>query len=411
MLATVHSMDSKRKFLVCGGSKSLASAAWLLLIAAGCASEQTDGGDEATDTPAQTSQPAGGTQTANAGRPASSGTMTGSAGTRASGSAGRSGSGATGETSTAGSAASAAGSSAAAGGAGAGGSAGGDAGSGGAAAAGQGGSEAAAGAGGGGEGGAAAAGTGGSAGGAAGSAGSAGAAGSAGTAGSAGAAGAAGSTATEEREDLGEGDGSDVVLIGDSWMSNTLQVIGTGGGIAPSMLRASGQRYANYGVQGTMLLEANAFGPAIPSQWDQAKRRSSEIKTVVMTAGGNDVIQGSSTLQASCQMGTDECKQKLVTISNALNELWTQLAADGVQDVVHIRYTDNTGTLHESLRGDKGLPTPEICLSGKIRCHGVPTTDLVAASDLADGIHPVGSANDRIAKRTYELMVSEGMRR
>ena len=73
---------------------------------------------------------------------------------------------------------------------------------------------------------------------------------------------------------------------------------------------------------------------------------------------------------------------------------------------------DNTGTLHPDLQGGKGLPTPKICLSGKVRCHGVNTTDIVAKSDLAaDGIHPLASANDRIAKRTYDLMKSEGMRR
>ena len=217
--------------------------------------------------------------------------------------------------------------------------------------------------------------------------------------------------AAAPHEDLGEGDGTDVVLIGDSWMSNTLQIEGTGGGVAPSLQRVSGQRYPNYGVQGTELLQGNAFGPAIPTQWDDAKRRNPMIKTVVMTAGGNDVIQGSATLQSSCQMGTDECKQKLIVISDALDKLWTQMAADGVQDIVHIRYTGNTGTLHPSLQ-ENGLPVPKICLSGKVRCHGVNTTDIVARTDLAaDGIHPLASANNRIAMRTYDLMKSEGMRR
>jgi hypothetical protein len=91
--------------------------------------------------------------------------------------------------------------------------------------------------------------------------------------------------------DLGKGDGSDVVLIGDSWMSNTLQLEGTGGGISPALIKVSGQRYRNYAVQGVMLLSFSTFGPAIPSQWDAAVRANSKIKTVVMTAGGNDIIQ------------------------------------------------------------------------------------------------------------------------
>jgi hypothetical protein len=161
-----------------------------------------------------------------------------------------------------------------------------------------------------------------------------------------------------------------------------------------------------------MLLEADAFGPPVPTQWDDAKRDNPKIQTVVMTGGGNDVIQGSSTLQASCKMGTDECKQKLLKIGMALDTLWTKMAEDGVKDVVYIRYTDNTGTLSPELQGDKGFPPPTACTSGKIRCHSVLTTDIVAANDLAaDGIHPLASANDRIAKRIYELLEKEGIRR
>jgi hypothetical protein len=227
-----------------------------------------------------------------------------------------------------------------------------------------------------------------------------------------GAAAGAAAAGNAPHEDLGKGDGSDVVLIGDSWMSNTLQLEGTGGGIAPSLIGVSMQRYRNYGLQGVLLLTDSGFGPAIPSQWDDAKRANPKIKTVVMTAGGNDIIQGSATLQSSCSMGTDECKKKLVEISGALDKLWTQMAADGVEDIVHIRYTDNTGTLHPSLQGGKGLPVPSICLSGKVRCHGVDTTDIVAATDLAaDGIHPLQSANQKIAMRTFDLMKSDGMRR
>jgi hypothetical protein len=203
-----------------------------------------------------------------------------------------------------------------------------------------------------------------------------------------------------------------VVLIGDSWMSNTLQIEGTGGGIAPSLIAESGQRYRNYGVQGVELLAANAFGAAIPTQWDSAKRANAEIKTVVMTAGGNDVIQGSATLQSSCLNGTEECRMKLKTIGEALDKLWTQMADDGVQDIVHVRYTDNTGSLHPDLQGDKGFETPKICESGRVRCHSIPTTDIVASTDLAlDGIHPLASANDKIAARTYELMTKQGLRR
>jgi hypothetical protein len=194
-------------------------------------------------------------------------------------------------------------------------------------------------------------------------------------------------------------------------MSNTLQIEGTGGGIAPFLQNVSGQLYTNYGLQGVMLLMDDSFGPAIPTQWDDAKRTHKKLLTVVMTGGGNDIIQNAS-LQTSCQMGGDACKQVLIKISDALDSLWTQMAEYGVQDIVYIRYTNNTGTIDPSLQGDKGLPTPKICLSGRVRCHSVETTDIVAATDLAvDGIHPLSAANTRIAKRVFDLMTSQGIRR
>jgi hypothetical protein len=369
------------------------AAAWVLLVAGGCGSDAPTDSGLTTMQPAQTAQPTGGVQAAStpgaAGKSAStSASATGTAGTKVA-------AGGVGGGSTAGSSASAA--------------------------AGAAGTSLAVAAGAGTGAGAGSSGTVATAAGASGSAGlpsagsgeNTGAGAGAGQAGAVGgSAGAAGGTAVVEHEDLGKGDGTDVVLIGDSWMSNTLQIEGTGGGIAPALIAVSKQQYRNYGLQGVELLQANTFGPAIPSQWEDAKRANPKIKTVVMTAGGNDVIQGSSTLQSSCQMGTDECKMKLVTISDALDKLWTQMAADGVEDIVHIRYTDNTGTLNPSLQGDNGLPTPKICLSGKVRCHGVTTTDIVAATDLAaDGIHPLQAANTKIAQRTTDLMTKEGIRR
>jgi hypothetical protein len=220
-----------------------------------------------------------------------------------------------------------------------------------------------------------------------------------------GAAGAGGMHA-----DLGAGTGSDVVLIGDSWMSNTLQIEGTGGGLAPSLIAASKKPYRNYAVQGVMMLMADTFGPAIPSQWDQAKGINPDIKTVVMTGGGNDIIQN-ATLQADCMAAGPMCKMVLGQISDALNALWTKMADSNVQDIVYIQYANDVGTVDPSLRGDKGVMTPALCTSGRVRCHSVDSTDAVMHQIAADGIHPLQAANDRLAQVVYSLMTTEGMRR
>jgi hypothetical protein len=212
-------------------------------------------------------------------------------------------------------------------------------------------------------------------------------------------------------EDLGMGDGKDVVLLGDSWMSNTLQIEGTGGGIAPSLIQVSGQPYTNYGVQGVMLLMADAFGPAIPTQYEQAKQFQPGIKTVVMTGGGNDVIQNPA-LQADCMMNGPQCKQLGMDIIAALDKLWSEMSDDGVSDVIYVRYSKAASSSSSDMDAGPPPAPPAICLKGPIRCHAVDTTDLVSSSDLAgDGIHPLATANQAIAQRVFDLMTSEGMRR
>lgn len=210
--------------------------------------------------------------------------------------------------------------------------------------------------------------------------------------------------AAEPREDLGEGDGSDVVTLGDSWMSNTL---GTGDAIEGALRRLTMQDYRNYGVQGVMLLSTSLYGPAIPTQYENAKARDPEIKTVIMTGGGNDIIQN-PTVQASCDVGGEECKQLMREISAALDTLWTEMADDGVQDVIYIRYAASAGSTDDSVRGMSD-PIP-ICLTGKIRCHSV-NTDEAVGDDLQDTVHPTRAANDRIAQVVYDLMKKEGIRR
>jgi hypothetical protein len=229
----------------------------------------------------------------------------------------------------------------------------------------------------------------------------------------AGAAGSAatGSDASAMHEDLGKGDGHDVVLLGDSYMSNTLQIEGTGGGIVPSLLQMTGQPYRNYAVQGTMLLMDDSYGRAIPTQWDDAKGANPDIKTVVMTGGGNDIIQNSSLSQA-CMTGGDACKQLLIQEKMRFDQVWSAMADAGVQDIIHVGYSTATGTVDAKLLNDPDVTSaPPICTSGKVRCHDLATTALIMGELAADNIHPLQAANDRIASALVDLMAKEGIRR
>lgn len=197
------------------------------------------------------------------------------------------------------------------------------------------------------------------------------------------------------REDLGKGDGKDVVCIGDSWMAGALN----GAGIQAGLDRA-GTNYRQYAVTATTLLSGQ-----IPGQYDRAKRADPKISTVIMTGGGNDVMFSGGACNTP-----EKCAEFGAEILAGLNKLWTQMADDGVKDVIYIQYSDSAGSTPTDSRGATKASAP-ICTSGRISCHSVPTTDIITRADLADGIHPGRAGNDRIAKRVLELMATRKIRR
>lgn len=205
----------------------------------------------------------------------------------------------------------------------------------------------------------------------------------------------------EERADLGKGDGKDVVTIGDSWML----LLGTG--IQESLTRVSGQPYRKYARPGTRLLDG-----VIPGQYATAKRADPDIKTVVMTGGGNDIIQN-STLKSDCMRGGAMCDEQVAKIRMRLAELWKEMSTDGVQDVIHVMYSKSAGS--GVMNRDKhNEQMAEVCAAvpAPLRCHLLNTDELIGPSDMrGDGIHPTDSGYDKIGKAVFELMEEEGMRR
>jgi len=221
----------------------------------------------------------------------------------------------------------------------------------------------------------------------------------------AGAAGDAGSTVEAGTgaepmpgEDFGKGDGSDVATIGDSWMS-----LGTVG-IQQSLLRVSGQPYRTYGRGGTRLLNEQ-----IPDQYDAAKA-AGVVKTVIMTGGGNDIIQVPG-LRADCTAMGEMCAMVVGQILDRITQLWQEMATDGVQDVVYVQYSNPEGNnVDFALASGDGLAKRCTEAPSPLRCHRVETLDIVMG-DIPDGIHPSAAAYDRIGEAVHALMIERGMRR
>ena len=202
-----------------------------------------------------------------------------------------------------------------------------------------------------------------------------------------------------QRQDLGKGDGKDVILIGDSWMS----LIGEGLQVAMKQINRG---YRAYGVPGTKMLDG--FGP-IPTQFDQAVRADKNIKTIVMTGGGNDVLIGGP---ADCSRAGPNCKRKLIEIRDGLVKLWEKAAAAGVQDVMYIGYSEGAGSTPAEITNATKNGVGDACLAMKsLNCHLIDSTPIIGRRLKADGIHPQQVAHRDLAQAVYKLMEQRKVRR
>ena len=203
------------------------------------------------------------------------------------------------------------------------------------------------------------------------------------------------------RMDLGKGDGKDVITIGDSWMLLFFT------GIQESLTTVAMQPYRKYGIPGTRMLNGQ-----IPSQYTDAKREDADIKTVVMTGGGNDIIQN-ATIERECQTGGPMCTMQLDAIGKSLSDLWAQMSKDGVQDVIHVMYSSSAGNpIKDRELNNQKLAEACAAVPPPTRCHLLNTDNIILKADMSsDNIHPNAGGYDKIGKAVFDLMVKEGMRR
>ena len=200
--------------------------------------------------------------------------------------------------------------------------------------------------------------------------------------------------------DLGQGDGKDVITMGDSYMLLAVT------GIQVSFEKISGRDYRNYAFPGTRMLADLIPGliPAIPAQFGEAKAEDPTIKTVVMTGGGNDV------LGSSCTSGT--CSDIVDMVSTRMDALFKEMAAGGVQDVVLISYGYPTDEArHASLDYSRSIIPTRCKKTGMPRCHFIDPVKELAGKISSDGIHPTDEGYDILGKMVWDLMKAEGMRR
>jgi hypothetical protein len=218
------------------------------------------------------------------------------------------------------------------------------------------------------------------------------------------------SGATTMRPDQGMGDGKDVVTLGDSWMNLDNSI-----GIQQSLEKVAKRDYRNFGAPATKLLDE-----VIPNQYVTAKAQGA-IKTVIMTGGGNDVLQDPALLIGECPDATFDtstaCKKRVDDCIARLSRLWADMAKDGVQDVIIIGYTEKAVALLgpftkvNAYTDQKSQPACNM-VPAPLRCTVFDTDILVPDLTLGfDSIHPDAAGYDKIGAAVWKIMQEKGMRR
>jgi hypothetical protein len=209
---------------------------------------------------------------------------------------------------------------------------------------------------------------------------------------------------------------SEVVMIGDSYLalSGDVKKLLTQYALEAGAL-GEGESYRNYYVSGTQL--GGTATTVIPTQYDKAVAEDPNIKLLIMTGGGNDVLIGNrSCLQTSPPENTS-CLDTIDASLAAAQTLFEKAAADGVTDIIYFFYPHlpeggvlsgpavNTTTDYAYPLVQDGCESFEA-----LRCHFIDTRPAFEGhADYIgrDGVHPTLAGSTAIADLIWDVMVEE----
>jgi hypothetical protein len=192
---------------------------------------------------------------------------------------------------------------------------------------------------------------------------------------------------------------SEVVFIGESFIAATNAIPR----FTAELARAAGaigmnESYRSYAVSGTQLTTGD-----IPRQFTRAVDAGS-VKVVLMDGGGNDLLQA-----GRCRTGFDTNCREIVEV---VQQLFAQMKADGVMDVVYFFYPDPMG-IGASIKGAMDILRPEMKKAcdeaSDVRCVWVDQRESWAGNYdeyTMDGIHPTDAGSRASAQQIWDAMVA-----
>jgi lysophospholipase L1-like esterase len=220
-------------------------------------------------------------------------------------------------------------------------------------------------------------------------------------------------------------DPADVVLIGDSyidWITHTF---------VADIRAASGQQWPSYAIGGTSM--ATGGIGRIPDQLPTALGDNPDIKAIVMTGGGNDILVADTFMFPDAVMCTStpeapmiaDCQAIVAAAIDVAGSLMNDAADAGIRDVVYFFYPHIPGgglisgpTPNPML--DYALPfARDVCesalerTSGRMKCHFIDLVPVFegktglfadAISEAGDGVHPNSMGSKVIAAEVWRVM-------
>lgn len=220
-------------------------------------------------------------------------------------------------------------------------------------------------------------------------------------------------------------DPKDVVLIGDSyidWITHTF---------VADIRAESGQNWPSYAIGGTSM--ATGGIGHIPDQLITALAENPDIKAIVMTGGGNDILVADTFMFPDAGMCTStpdapmiaDCQAIVAAALDKAKSLMNDSADAGIRDVVYFFYPHIPGgglisgpTPNPML--DYALPrAKEVCDSalertgGRMKCHFIDMVPVFegktglfadAVSEAGDGVHPNSMGSKVMAKEVWRVM-------
>jgi hypothetical protein len=203
--------------------------------------------------------------------------------------------------------------------------------------------------------------------------------------------------------------GSQVAVIGDSYIEYTNPLVPRleQKATAEGALK-QGDHYNNQAVPGSSLGVGLLL---IQPQWTSAKRASmNDIKFVVMNGGGNDVLLYNPQCLGDGASQDAGCRMVADTATAVAKEIMMDMKATGVSDVVYFFYPHVPAGGKDLMDNYASPLAKKNCEEGSdatYRCHFVSLVEAFEGHPefiLADGIHPTSAGADAQATVIWDAM-------